>query len=211
MKYEPNTYDPNNTQYHSDLRKRANSRLRILETKYSETGHRYNEYSFKYQQLKEASKTKGFVNFEDGKLRFANDQEFAAMTNEEKIEYNKELWSFLSSDSSHVYGIDVGADENYKHLDEKYGLKERGITNDYAKEIIRVYNSQIAPNNQTHYGSDIILIALEETDWDEINKLKRDVGTNAALREVEKIMMYMNADRWSEIPDSMLKHKNRRI
>ena len=203
-------YDPNNTKYHSDLRRRANARLRTLEKEYSKTGHRYTDYSYKYQELKEASKTKGFINFEDGKLRFANDQEFAAMTNEEKTEYNKELWKFLSSDSSTVFGINAGSDENYTNLNNKYGLEARGITRDYAMEIIRIYNSQIAPNNQTHYGSDIILIMLNEVDWDEVNRLERDVGTNAALREVEKVMMYMNADRWSEIPDSMLKHKNRR-
>lgn len=203
-------YDPKNTKYHSDLRRRANARLRTLEKEYSKTGHRYTDYSFKYQQLKEASKTKGFVNFEDGKLRFANDQEFAAMTNEEKIEYNEELWRFLSSDSSTIYGLNAGSDENYTNLNNKYNLEARGITKDYALEIIRIYNSQIAPNNQTHYGSDIILIMLNEVDWDEVNRLEKDVGINAALREVEKVMMYMNADRWSEIPDTFLKHKNRR-
>ncbi len=204
-------YDPNNTKYHSDLRRRANARLRTLETQYAERGHRYTDYSFKYQELKEAAKTSGYINFEDGKLRFANDQEFAAMTDEEKREYNKELWKFLSAESSTITGIKSGAAENYQNLDDKYNLADHGIKPDYAMEVLRVYNTQIAPNNQTHYGSDIILVAFNEVDWEAVNDLEKDVGTNASLKEVEKIMMYMNADRWSQIPTSMLKHKNRRI
>lgn len=206
-------YTPD-TKYDSRLRKIANERLRKLEKMTSNNGIPLKEYSYKYAELEEYANKHSFtpedspfVDAFDGQVRFVGKRMFDQFTDAQKIEYNKMLWKFLEADTSTLGGLKAAAQRNYENLDNIYDLANRGISQDYAMEIIRIYNTKIKPNNQTHYGSTIILVSYDQIDWNNVKDMENRMGMSTALKELDKTLMLMNDDRWSEINPDMLKGK----
>ncbi|MEE3415473.1 MAG: hypothetical protein VZR53_08900 [Prevotella sp.] len=177
--------------------KRANERLRKMEKVYTHHGSPLAEYNTAYQTRKhdlEMNEKSGGSIFKRDKtgigVRYLSEKEFNQLNNNDKKRFLKNLQNWLDADSSQKSTFDAAVDANYDIMNKAHGLAEKGISKDDWLDVLRVYHTRIVPVDNSHYGSKVIIDAIENLNIPKLNVI-----------DLEKAMELIVSSRMSEIPE----------
>lgn len=177
--------------------KRANERLRKMEKIYTYHGSPLAEYNTAYQTRKhdfEMNEKSGGSIFKRDKtglgIRYISEKEFNKLNRSDQKRFLKNLYNWLDADSSQKSTFKAAVKNNYKIMNTHYDLVEKGISEDDWLEVLRVYHTRIVPVDNSHYGSHVIIDAIENLN---IPKL--------SVIDLEKAMQLIISSRMSDIPE----------
>lgn len=175
--------------------KRANERLRKMEKVYKYRGSALAEYNTAYQTRKhdfEMNEKSGGSIFKRDKtglgIRYISEKEFNKLNRADKERFIKNLYNWLDADSSQKGSFDRAVTSNYNIMNAHYDLASKGIGKDDWLEVLRVYHTKIVPNDNTHYGSHVIIEAIQNLDI-----------PNLSPKDLEKAMQYIISGRQDKI------------
>ena len=175
--------------------KRANERLRKMEKVYTYRGSPLAEYNTAYQtrkhDLEVNEKSGGSIFKRDTTgigVRYLSEKEFNKLNKTDKKRFIKNLQNWLDADSSQKSSFEKAVKDNYNNMNSHYNLAGKGISADDWLEVLRVYHTKIVPTDNSHYGSKVIIEAIQNLDI-----------PNLSPKDLEKAMQYIISGRQDKI------------
>lgn len=184
--------------------KRANERLRAMRLKYTDpkTGRPLYQENTAYltrerDAIAEADSgvpsIYGFT--KSGAVKYVSKKDFDKLSDTDKERFNRSLYSWLNADSSTKTGLQQAIDNNYELNKDQNALEEKGVTKDMWSNILYIYHNKIVPNDNSHYGSKVIIDATVALNGE----------TMLSARDLEKAMTLIVNGRVGDIPKDWLK------
>lgn len=103
------------------------------------------------------------VNLEKGTIRPTRNLE--NMTREELYRYNEILDNILESETRTVSGTRKAIKKGYEtFLNSTAHASAPDLTYDKYREIFKIYRTQVADDKKSHFGSQVVLDLIENTD-----------------------------------------------